>query len=105
MRLIGHRGARGEAPENTLSGFRYLRRLGVHAVELDILVSADGELVVIHDGFLDRTTTSHGRVGISSNSRVPLSSAKPPFSYVETSRTSTSACAVAITSLVEDQIL
>ncbi|MCD6061348.1 MAG: glycerophosphodiester phosphodiesterase, partial [Moraxellaceae bacterium] len=62
MRLIGHRGARGEAPENTLSGFRYLRRLGVHAVELDILVSADGELVVIHDSFLDRTTTSHGRV-------------------------------------------
>lgn len=62
MRLIGHRGARGEAPENTLSGFRYLRRLGVPAVELDILVSADGELVVIHDSFLDRTTTSHGRV-------------------------------------------
>jgi glycerophosphoryl diester phosphodiesterase len=62
MRLIGHRGARGEAPENTLSGFRYLRDLGVHAVELDILVSADGELVVIHDSFLDRTTLSHGRV-------------------------------------------
>ena len=39
MRLIGHRGARGEAPENTLSGFRYLRQLGVCAVELDIQVS------------------------------------------------------------------
>jgi glycerophosphoryl diester phosphodiesterase len=62
MRLIGHRGARGEAPENTLSGFRYLQRIGVLAVELDILVSADGELVVIHDAFLDRTTLSHGRV-------------------------------------------
>lgn len=62
MRLIGHRGARGEAPENTLSGFRYLRRLGVRAVELDIVVSGDGELVVIHDAFLDRTTLSHGRV-------------------------------------------
>ncbi|MFZ5561122.1 MAG: glycerophosphodiester phosphodiesterase [Pseudomonadota bacterium] len=62
MRLIGHRGARGEAPENTLSGFRYLRTLGVRAVELDILVSADAELVVIHDSFLDRTTLSQGRV-------------------------------------------
>lgn len=63
MRLIGHRGARGEAPENTLSGFRYLRRLGVRAVELDIVVSGDGELVVIHDSFIDRTTLGHGRVG------------------------------------------
>lgn len=62
MRLIGHRGARGEAPENTLSGFRYLRKLGLPAVELDILLSADGELVVIHDSFLDRTTLSQGRV-------------------------------------------
>lgn len=63
MRLIGHRGARGEAPENTLSGFRYLQRLGVRAVELDIVVSGDGELVVIHDSFIDRTTLGHGRVG------------------------------------------
>lgn len=63
MRLIGHRGARGEAPENTLSGFRHLRALGVRAVELDIVVSGDGELVVIHDSFIDRTTLGHGRVG------------------------------------------
>ena len=62
MKLIGHRGARGEAPENTLSGFRYLRELGVHAVELDIQVSADGELVVIHDGFLERSTLASGQV-------------------------------------------
>lgn len=62
MRLIGHRGARGEAPENTLGGFRYLRHLGVRAVELDIVVSGDGELVVIHDSFIDRTTLGHGRV-------------------------------------------
>lgn len=62
MRLIGHRGARGEAPENTLAGFRYLRDLGVRAVELDIVVSADHELVVVHDSYIDRTTLSHGRV-------------------------------------------
>ncbi len=62
MKLIGHRGARGEAPENTLGGFRYLRQLGVSAVELDIQVSADGELVVIHDGFLERSTLASGKV-------------------------------------------
>lgn len=62
MRLIGHRGARGEAPENTLSGFRYLKNLGVLAVELDIQVSKDNELVVIHDPFLERSTLSQGRV-------------------------------------------
>lgn len=62
MRLIGHRGARGEAPENTLSGFRHLKALGVLAVELDIQVSKDNELVVIHDPFLERSTLSHGRV-------------------------------------------
>lgn len=62
MKLIGHRGARGEAPENTLSGFRYLRQLGVLAVELDIQVSADGELLVIHDGFLERSTLASGQV-------------------------------------------
>lgn len=62
MRLIGHRGARAEAPENTLAGFRHLRELGVRAVEFDIRVSADGELVVIHDAQLDRTTDGIGNV-------------------------------------------
>ncbi|MDQ8036411.1 MAG: glycerophosphodiester phosphodiesterase [Pedobacter sp.] len=63
MKLIGHRGARGEAPENTLGGFRYLRDLGVLAVELDIQVSADKELVVIHDSFLERSTLASGQIG------------------------------------------
>lgn len=62
MKLIGHRGARGEAPENTLGGFRYLRDLGVLAVELDIQVSADKELVVIHDSFLERSTLASGQI-------------------------------------------
>jgi len=68
MRLIGHRGARGEAPENTLSGFRYLRQLGVRAVELDIQVSADGELVIIHDNSLERTTLAYGEVRLTHSS-------------------------------------
>lgn len=62
MRLIGHRGARAEAPENTLAGFRHLRSLGVRAVEFDIRVSADDQLVVIHDSALDRTTNGIGDV-------------------------------------------
>ncbi len=62
MQLIGHRGARGEAPENTLGGFRHLKQSGVFAVELDIQVSKDGELVVIHDPFLERSTSGHGAV-------------------------------------------
>lgn len=61
-RLIGHRGARGEAPENTLAGFRHLINLGIRAVEFDIRVSADGELVVIHDDRLERTTNGVGLV-------------------------------------------
>lgn len=62
MRLIGHRGARREAPENTLGGFRHLRAVGVRAVEFDIHVSRDGELVVIHDAELARTTSGQGWV-------------------------------------------
>lgn len=62
MLIIGHRGARGEAPENTLSGFNYLKSLGVLALELDIHVCKDQQLVVIHDDSLERTTTGVGLV-------------------------------------------
>ena len=56
MRIIGHRGARGEAPENTLGGFQYLRQLGVRAVEFDVRQLHDGQLIVIHDDDFVRTT-------------------------------------------------
>lgn len=49
MRIIGHRGARGEAPENTLAGFQYLHDLGVRAVEFDVRQLTDETLVVMHD--------------------------------------------------------
>lgn len=62
MLIIGHRGARGEAPENTLSGFNYLKSLGIVALELDIHVCKDQQLVVIHDASLERTTTGVGLV-------------------------------------------
>jgi glycerophosphoryl diester phosphodiesterase len=60
--LYGHRGARGEAPENTLAGFRYARQLYIDAVEFDVRLSADSELVVINDETVDRTTNGRGKV-------------------------------------------
>lgn len=47
--VIGHRGAAGLAPENTLSGFARAWEMGVDGVELDVLLTADGEIVVHHD--------------------------------------------------------
>jgi glycerophosphoryl diester phosphodiesterase len=48
--------------ENSLGGFRQTAELGVDAVELDLHLSSDGEVVVIHDPLLDRTTDGHGPV-------------------------------------------
>lgn len=59
---IGHRGAAGHAPENTLASFRKAVALGADAVELDVHRTADGALVVIHDESLERTTDGRGRV-------------------------------------------
>lgn len=57
--IIGHRGAAGLAPENTLTGFATACALGVDAVELDVRY-LHGRLIVIHDDTLDRTTTGKG---------------------------------------------
>lgn len=63
MTLVGHRGARGEAPENTSGGFRYALDHNVRHFELDVQLSADGVPVVIHDPELKRTSDCTGRVG------------------------------------------
>ena len=57
--VIGHRGAAALAPENTLPSFRRAYACGVNAVELDVYV-VEGELVVIHDDTLERTTNGTG---------------------------------------------
>ena len=49
VQLSGHRGARGEVVENTLASFRHAYAIGVHSVELDVGMTADGVLVVVHD--------------------------------------------------------
>ena len=62
MLKIGHRGARGYEPENTLIGFQKAVALDVDQIELDIHSSADGEIMVIHDETIDRTTNGNGYV-------------------------------------------
>jgi glycerophosphoryl diester phosphodiesterase len=62
--VIGHRGNRAHAPENTLESFREAVTLGVDAVEFDLRVSRDDALVVMHDQTLDRTTDGSGSVAM-----------------------------------------
>lgn len=62
MLKIGHRGAMGHAPENTLTSFAKALDLGVDGIELDVHLCKSGELVVIHDGRVDRTTDGKGSV-------------------------------------------
>lgn len=60
--IIGHRGAAGDAPENTLAAFELALRQGGDGIEFDVHLSADGIPVVIHDPRLDRTTSGGGLV-------------------------------------------
>lgn len=61
-RIIAHRCGGALAPENSLPGLRIAARLGCRGVEFDVMLSADGVPLLIHDETLDRTTTGHGRV-------------------------------------------
>jgi len=60
--IIAHRGFSGAAPENTLASFQKAIEAGSDMIELDTCLSKDGELVVIHDDTLDRTTNRKGKV-------------------------------------------
>src|SRR5438105_2353760 len=60
--VVGHRGAMGYCPENTMASFERALALGADWIELDVHLSRDGELIVIHDETLDRTTNGHGLV-------------------------------------------
>jgi glycerophosphoryl diester phosphodiesterase len=61
--IIAHRGDSANAPENTLAAFRLAYENGADGIELDVMLSADQQLVVIHDDTLDRTSNGHGKVG------------------------------------------
>lgn len=62
MHIIGHRGSAGTTPENTLASFSTAIQAGVNAIELDVQVCSTGELVVIHDSRVDRTTDGEGLI-------------------------------------------
>ena len=61
-KIYGHRGCMGTLPENTLLGFRQAIELGADGIEIDVHMTKDGEIVVIHDEILDRTTNGSGYV-------------------------------------------
>ena len=61
--VIAHRGAAGNAPENTLAAIEEALRQGAVAIEVDLHQSADGVVVAIHDDTVDRTTNGEGKVG------------------------------------------
>jgi glycerophosphoryl diester phosphodiesterase len=86
MLKIGHRGARGYEAENTLASFQKAIDLKVDGIELDVHLSTDGELMVIHDETVDRTTNGKGLVNsftktelqnfsIEANNKIPTLSA------------------------------
>lgn len=60
--IYAHRGSSADAPENTLAAFSLALEQGADGIELDAKLSADGEVVVIHDQTVDRTTQGKGRV-------------------------------------------
>lgn len=62
MKILGHRGAKGEQPENTILGIHHALDCGVHGIEVDLHLTRDGEIVVIHDDSVDRTTNGRGQV-------------------------------------------
>ncbi len=62
MIKIGHRGAMGHAPENTIKSFDVALQMGVSMIELDVALCASGEVIVIHDDRVDRTTDGEGYV-------------------------------------------
>jgi len=59
---IGHRGAKGYEPENTLVSFEKAVQMGADGIELDVHLSIDGHLIVIHDETIDRTSNGKGVV-------------------------------------------
>jgi len=62
MIIMGHRGAAALEPENTLLAIGRAIEIGVNAVEIDVHLSKDKEIVVIHDSTVDRTTDGSGPV-------------------------------------------
>ena len=68
--VIGHRGAAGAAPENTLAGIRKARQLGATWIEFDVKLTKDGHAILFHDDYLERTTDGRGPVAATTLSEI-----------------------------------
>jgi glycerophosphoryl diester phosphodiesterase len=78
--IVAHRGAAAQAPENTMEAFRLGVEAGADAIELDVHLTADGQLAVIHDETLERTTDRTGRVADLTMDQVREADAGATFS-------------------------
>lgn len=77
--VIAHRGGSKLRPENTMAAFEHAAALGVDAIECDVHLSRDGEVVVIHDATLDRTTDARGPVSAMTASELARVDAAASF--------------------------
>ena len=80
-KIYGHRGAKGKYPENTLLSFHKAIEKGVDGLELDVHLTKDGEVVVIHDETLDRTTDGTGWIKDLTLEEIKEVSAGSPFAH------------------------
>ena len=69
-KVIAHRGASGQAPENTLAAIHKALAIGVDMIEMDVRQTRDGAIVLMHDRTLNRTTNGKGRVAKKSLSEL-----------------------------------
>ncbi len=77
--IIAHRGFSARAPENTLAAFRLALKEQPYAIELDVHLSADGQVIVIHDTTLDRTTHTPGIIASLPASQIQQANAAALF--------------------------
>jgi len=103
MIVIGHRGAKDEAPENTLAGFAYARTIGVRAFEFDVRLCGDGTTVLLHDDTVDRTTNANGHVSQFSASQLARLDARGD--HVDSPATGVPALAEALHALSDARLL
>lgn len=81
--VVGHRGAAAHAPENTMESFRLGVEMGADAIELDVHLTSDGQLAVIHDDTLDRTTDGTGSVSLLTMDEIRAADAGARFTAAD----------------------
>jgi len=81
--IVAHRGASGYAPENTIAAFDMAVQLQADYIELDVRMCKDGELVVMHDETVERTTTGSGYVQAYTLQEIKLLASRTADGYVD----------------------